>query len=50
MGEFNGLFDANMPEGYSSLGGQVLMASDTDNSPGGSSAGSTASTAEGSRR
>jgi Asp-tRNA(Asn)/Glu-tRNA(Gln) amidotransferase A subunit family amidase len=47
VGEFNGLFDANMPEGYSSLGGQVLMASDTDNSPGGSSAGSTASTAEG---
>jgi Asp-tRNA(Asn)/Glu-tRNA(Gln) amidotransferase A subunit family amidase len=47
VGELNGLFDANMPEGYSSLGGQVLMASDTDNSPGGSSAGSTASTAEG---
>ena len=26
VGELNGLFDANMPEGYSSLGGQVLMA------------------------
>ena len=34
VSELNGLFDANMPEGYSSLGGQVLMASDTDNTPG----------------
>ncbi|HLH14485.1 MAG TPA: amidase family protein, partial [Solirubrobacteraceae bacterium] len=31
---------ANMPQGYSSLGGQVLLASDTNKSPGGSSAGS----------
>ncbi len=30
----------NMPQGYSSLGGQVLLASDTNKSPGGSSAGS----------
>ena len=34
------LFDANMPEGYSSLGGQVLLPSDTDKTPAGSSAGS----------
>ena len=32
--ELNGLFDANMPEGYSSLGGQVLLPSDTDKTPG----------------
>jgi Asp-tRNA(Asn)/Glu-tRNA(Gln) amidotransferase A subunit family amidase len=31
---------ACMPQGYSSLGGQVLLASDTNASPGGSSAGS----------
>ncbi len=36
-----------MPEGYSSLGGQVLLPSDTDKTPGGSSAGSAAATAEG---
>ena len=36
--ELNGLFDANMPEGYSSLGGQVLLPSDTDKTPAGSSA------------
>ena len=30
VSELNGLFDANMPEGYSSLGGQVLLPSDTD--------------------
>jgi Asp-tRNA(Asn)/Glu-tRNA(Gln) amidotransferase A subunit family amidase len=47
VSELNGLFDANMPEGYSSLGGQVLLASDTDKTPGGSSAGSTAATAAG---
>ena len=28
--ELNGLLDANAPEGYSSLGGQVLLPSDTD--------------------
>ena len=38
--ELSGLFDANMPEGYSSLGGQVLLPSDTDKTPAGSSAGS----------
>ncbi|HEY4099010.1 MAG TPA: amidase family protein, partial [Baekduia sp.] len=45
--ELNGLFDTNIPEGYSSLGGQVLVPSDTDKTPGGSSAGSAASTASG---
>ena len=42
--ELNGVFDANMPEGYSSLGGQVLLPSDTDKTPAGSSAGSAAAT------
>ena len=32
-------FDANMPEGYSSLGGQVLLPSDTDKTPAGSVGG-----------
>ena len=36
-----------MPEGYSSLGGQVLVPSDTDKTPGGSSGGSAAATAAG---
>ena len=36
-----------MPEGYSSLAGQVLLPSDTDNNPGGSSAGSAAAAASG---
>ena len=41
--EFAGAMEAtNMPSGYSSLGGQTLLPSDTRNSPGGSSAGSTA--------
>jgi amidase len=31
---------SNMPQGYSSLGGQVLLPSDTNKTPGGSSAGS----------
>ena len=47
MTEFNGLFDANLPEGYSSLGGQVLLPSDTDKTPAGSSAGAAAATASG---
>ena len=47
VSELNGLFDANMPEGYSSLGGQVLLPSDTDKTPAGSSAGSAAATASG---
>jgi amidase len=39
--ELGGAFEGpNMPQGYSSLGGQVLLASDTNKSPGGSSAGS----------
>jgi Asp-tRNA(Asn)/Glu-tRNA(Gln) amidotransferase A subunit family amidase len=45
--ELNSVFDANMPEGYSSLGGQVLLPSDTDKTPAGSSAGSAAATASG---
>ncbi|MDA0183725.1 amidase family protein [Solirubrobacter phytolaccae] len=45
--ELGGLFDANLPEGYSSLGGQVLLPSDTDKTPAGSSAGSAAATASG---
>jgi amidase len=47
VSELNGLFDSNMPEGYSSLAGQVLVPSNTDVSPGGSSAGSAAATASG---
>jgi len=45
--ELNGLFDPNLPEGYSSLGGQVLLPSDTDKTPAGSSAGSAAAAAAG---
>lgn len=45
--ELNGVFDSNLPEGYSSLGGQVLLPSDTDDTPAGSSAGSAAATASG---
>jgi Asp-tRNA(Asn)/Glu-tRNA(Gln) amidotransferase A subunit family amidase len=41
--EFAGAMEAtNMPRGYSSLGGQTLLPSDTRKSPNGSSAGSTA--------
>ena len=47
VSELGGLFDANMPEGYSSLAGQVLLPSDTDNNPAGSSAGSAAAAASG---
>lgn len=47
VSEFNGVLDANAPEGYSSLGGQVLLPSDTDKTPAGSSAGSAAATAAG---
>jgi amidase len=36
------LESTTMPQGYSSLGGQVLLPSDTNKSPGGSSAGSAA--------
>jgi amidase len=45
--ELGGSFDANMPQGYSSLGGQVLLPSDTDKTPAGSSGGSAAATAAG---
>lgn len=45
--ELNGVFDANLPEGYSSLGGQVLLPSDTDKTVAGSSAGSAAATSSG---
>lgn len=45
--EFNGIFSTTTPEGYSSLGGQVMLPSDTDKSPAGSSAGSAAATSSG---
>jgi len=45
--EFQGIFDSNLPEGYSSLGGQVLLPSDTDKTPAGSSGGAAAATASG---
>jgi amidase len=45
--ELNGAFDPNMPQGYSSLGGQVLLPSDTNKSVGGSSAGSAAAVSAG---
>lgn len=45
--ELGGDFDPNMPQGYSSLGGQVLLPGDTNKSPGGSSAGSAVSVAAG---
>ncbi len=45
--ELNGVFDTGMPAGYSSLGGQVLLPSDTDKTPAGSAAGSAAATASG---
>ena len=39
--ELGGAFEGpNMPQGYSSLGGQVLLASDTNKNVGGSSGGS----------
>jgi amidase len=47
VSELNGVFSTSMPEGYSSLGGFVLLPSDTDNNSGGSSAGSTSATASG---
>ncbi|HEY0278869.1 MAG TPA: amidase family protein [Solirubrobacterales bacterium] len=47
-GEFDGAMEgANMPQGYSSLGGQALLPSDTNKSPGGSSAGSAAAVSMG---
>ncbi len=47
VSELGGVFSTTMPEGYSSLAGQVLLPSDTDNNPGGSSAGSGAAVASG---
>ncbi len=47
VSELNGLLDSGAPEGYSSLGGQVLLPSDTDKTPAGSAAGSSAATAAG---
>jgi Asp-tRNA(Asn)/Glu-tRNA(Gln) amidotransferase A subunit family amidase len=48
IGEFGGAMEgANMPPGYSSLGGQVLLPADTNKSPGGSSAGSVAAVSMG---
>jgi Asp-tRNA(Asn)/Glu-tRNA(Gln) amidotransferase A subunit family amidase len=47
VSELGGVFDANMPHGYSSLGGQVMLPSDTDKTPAGSSAGSAAAAASG---
>lgn len=47
VSELNGVFAGTMPKGYSSLGGQVLLPSDTDKTPAGSSAGSAAATASG---
>jgi len=45
--ELGGDFDPNMPQGYSSLGGQVLLANDTNKNVGGSSGGATSSVAAG---
>ncbi|MEV4421095.1 amidase family protein [Patulibacter sp. NPDC049589] len=47
VSELGGVFDGDMPEGYSSLGGQVLLPVDTDNNVGGSSAGAAAATSTG---
>jgi amidase len=45
--ELGGDFDPNMAQGYSSLGGQVLLPNDTNKSPGGSSAGAADAVATG---
>ena len=45
--ELSGEFDPNMPQGYSSLGGQVLLPSDTNKNVGGSSGGSAAAVSSG---
>jgi len=45
--ELGGVFDTNMPQGYSSLGGQVLLPADTNKNVGGSSGGSTAAVSAG---
>ncbi len=45
--ELGGDFDSNMTQGYSSLGGQVLLPNDTNKNVGGSSGGATGSVAAG---
>lgn len=45
--ELGGDFDPNMAQGYSSLGGQVLLPNDTNKNVGGSSGGATGSIAAG---
>jgi Asp-tRNA(Asn)/Glu-tRNA(Gln) amidotransferase A subunit family amidase len=45
--ELGGDFDPNMSQGYSSLGGQVLLPNDTNKNVGGSSGGATGSVAAG---
>jgi Asp-tRNA(Asn)/Glu-tRNA(Gln) amidotransferase A subunit family amidase len=47
VSELGGIFSSEMPHSYSSLGGQVLMPSDTDDTPAGSSGGSAAATSSG---
>ncbi len=47
VSELGGVFSPSMPEGYSSLAGQVLLPPNTDVNPGGSSAGAAAATASG---
>ena len=47
VSELGGVLDDNAPHGYSSLGGQVMLPSDTDKTTAGSSAGSAAATAAG---
>ena len=47
VSELGGVFSSTMPEGYSSLGGQVLLPSNTDVNPGGTGGGSAAATASG---
>jgi Asp-tRNA(Asn)/Glu-tRNA(Gln) amidotransferase A subunit family amidase len=45
--ELGGDFDPNMPQGYSSLGGQVLLPNDTNKTVGGSSGGAAVGVAAG---
>ncbi|HSI81791.1 MAG TPA: amidase family protein [Solirubrobacterales bacterium] len=47
VSELNGIFSSNMPDGYSSLGGKVLLPADTIKPTPGSSTGAAAATASG---
>ncbi|MCW3010432.1 MAG: hypothetical protein JWO90_836 [Solirubrobacterales bacterium] len=47
VSELGGILSTTMPEAYSSLAGQVLLPSNTDVNPGGSSAGAATGTAAG---